>query len=265
MGRQMPWDDIPDTNLVPGGIYHCVGKMLEEVASSTGKLMYKAQIEIAEPQEHAGHLFFENFCIGSDEDPNADSVDTWKGSFAAKRYKKLLNAAQVPQQADMEQILFAFQSTQFLISVVLTKEKDGEYKGQDTNKLANFYKIGERPIGIDPKSAMTMKAGANRAAPAAVAPPVAAPVATAPNVPVVPAAPIVVPPAAPVAPVVAAPPAAAIVPPPPAAPAAPLAAGPAMPCNVCGQQIPMADYAAHVQAHQAGTIDNNGNPIAPAA
>ena len=265
MGRQMPWDDIPDSNVFQTGSYQVVGVELKEIHSANGKLMYSMDVAIADHPKTAMYTnmhYFENFVVGSDEDPEATVPGTWAQSFGAKRLKQLVAAAQIAEKADMEKICASFRGTQFGINLLEYKEpekdRDGnpnQYAGQERNKLNSFWKIGEREPEIAPKKAVAgvpVKAPVAPTAPplgpAGAAMPPAAPIQAISNVvaPVAPVAPVAVaPPVAP-API----PVALAAPVPPVAPA-PVAAAPTgqvLPCNICGRKdVPSLEFADHIQ------------------
>ena len=240
MSRQMPWDSIPDSNIFATGDYLVQGIKLEEVFSKTGKLMYAMDVQVMDHPNttmYSNMHFFENFVIGSNDDPEANVAGTWSQSVGAKRMKQMLTAAQVAEKSDMDKICAGFTGTQFIISISQYKEpetnRDGSpnlYAGQDRNNSTGFAKAGvkEPSIAGGQKTAVVQKP-----APAPVAPP---------------ASPAMAAPAAPPAPAPAAPAPAA-----PAAPAAaPVTTSPVdanvqmLPCNVCGQQIPAAEFANHI-------------------
>lgn len=236
MGRLFPWEEIPDSNIVPDGVYSCQGALLEETRSQAGKLMYKSQMTVQEPIDYKGITFFEYFVIGSDEDLEALQPITWKTSIGARRMKSLFKAAQLPQVQDIDQLVASFAGSIFLSLVTMQIEKEGDYKGTPRNRLNAFYKVGERSVGLEQgsKGPAAAAAGAVPAAPVAPAPAVPTPVA-----PVAPT-----PPLAPAVPAAPAPPAT------PAAPATPVAApavgGAVLKCTICNSDVPVAEFKAHV-------------------
>lgn len=261
--RAFPWDEIPDSNIVPVGTYLLRGvELTEETSREAGKLMYKAQVSTIEPAEHANEALFERFVIGSDEDPLAKQPATWKASVGARRMKAMLNAAQIPSGLSTAQIAQTFPGAQFLCKVSQEEQKEGDYKGTISNRLSNFFKVGERATGLDATAPTIPGTAPVAAAPAPAPAPVAQPQAPQPVATPPPAAPAAAPapggppPAA--APVPAAP---APAPPPAPAPATPAAAqgasppAPAAPerelqCPICSQMIPTSQFGAHMEQHQ---------------
>ncbi len=201
MPRQLPWDEIPDTNVVPGGLYPLKAVSLEEVRTrELNKLMYKVCVQIMDDPrvaDFSGMLIFEQFTIGSDTDPEANELNTWKKSFGARLMKQMINASQIPERADMDKICAGFADHQFIGNVSYSLDQSEEYKGTPRNRMTSYYKMGEREVGIDPKSFAEYKGGgaAGVSVPVAASPPPAAPVpvpatpshgvATAPANPVV--------------------------------------------------------------------------------
>ncbi len=263
MPRMMPYDKIPDSNTFPTGTYHVEGVKMEERQSSTGKLMYAIDVKVLDHPATAPFTnmhFFNNFVIGSDEDPEAANDGTWIQSFGAKRVKQMVAAAQIPEKNDMDKICDGFAGCQFMLSLRAYKEPEldrqgmaNQYAGQERNDISSFAKVGSKEPSIDQAAA-----AASAAAPTAPPPPPGqGPAAGAPPVGAV----------APVQTTVASDG-------PPAAPAAApqTTAGPAvetevtqppvqpvpqpanndgqvatLPCTVCHQQIPNTEFAAHFQ------------------
>jgi len=273
MGRQMPWDAIPDSNVFPTGNFHVTGVKLEERFSNNGKLMYSADMQILEHPNtgmYTNMHHFENFVIGSDEDLTADVPGTWQQSFGAKRLKQMLKAAQVSEHADMDKICAGFNGVQFILSLRWFREpelnKDGtpnQYAGQERNDVTGFAKIGAKEPMIEPQKG-AVGPGAKPAPVAPVAPPVSGlpvgPPAVAPPIAPPPVGvPVAGPP--PTAPPTAVPPVGppvVNVPQTPTPAVTPVAGGGQMlPCNVCGQQVPAEQFAQHIgqcMANQANKV-----------
>lgn len=244
-----PWEETKEDNVLPTMIGHFRIKTLEDGQSqNTGKRMPRAIFECVAPLEYAGQAHFENYVVGSDEAPGAFVP----GSMGTRNFKKMAKAAQIPPNNDVAVLMASAEGSELLLSIVEYKEtQEGQWKGQPRNRIAGYFKLGEREIGIAPVQ------GAGK--PGVVAPP-AAPVMPPPAVapPVAPAipppaavAPVAVAPAVPTAPATPATPAAPVMPPPPQAPAAPAAAGQGtLLCSICQTQVLMAEFGAHVQRHQ---------------
>jgi hypothetical protein len=237
MGRQMPWDEIPDSNVFPTGSYQVIGVKLEEVFSNNGKLMYAMDVAVVEHPRTTPYTnmhYFENFVIGSDDDPEANVSGTWVQSVGAKRMKQMLNAAQIAEKADMDKICAGFTGTQFVLGLLAYKEKEknrdgspNEYAGIERNRSTGFYKIGAKGPGIDetkPTGGVAAVAQQPPPAPAAVA--AAAPAQAPPTPGPAPATAAAAPNPAP----------------------QPAQGGQMFQCNQCGQQVPAAEFAGHLQA-----------------
>jgi len=239
--RQWPHDDISEGMvLVPDGAYalQIVEAIETETAGGEGSvlpagcLMYRAQYSIAEPEPYVGYPQYDYFVIGTTDDPQADDPETWKASIGARQLKRMFKAAQVPMSDDIDEMC-AMAVGQQLIGVVgqqVTK------RGTPMNQINGYYALGEREVGLEHKPAAArgrVPARAPAAAPRAATPPAAPPQRPAPAARVVPGRP-----AAP--------------PPPPANPKKGGAAGAMTKCAVCGDSVPRAQFAQHVQAHGGG-------------
>ena len=218
----IPWSDIPDSGLLSPGMYQMRVVTLEDTVSSTNKRMFVLSASVDEPAEHSGMMIFENFVVGTEDDPKAQQSSTWKDqkNVGAKRFKQFKGAAQLPEESDPVKFCHGAQGAVFLAQASIFVEKGGDYEGTQRNRF-NFFKVGSRPTGLD--------RGVGGAKPK----PVAAPAAPAPAPPT----------GAPSAP------------PPPQAPAAPSAPAAGMlPCGNCKKEFPIAEFAAHVQACLAGAV-----------
>src|SRR2546421_9046915 len=107
MGHKPPWKDIPDTNLVPGDGYAFTVKEMTETRSkqkedAKPKLMYVVVLKIDEPKAFKGIQLYDRFTIGTEDDPNAEDPETWKGSFAARRMKQFVKSLAINMGDDMD-------------------------------------------------------------------------------------------------------------------------------------------------------------------
>jgi hypothetical protein len=230
--RHFPWDEIPDAGqTLEEGNYRFKVEALEETVSGAGNLMYKGSFEGVEPKESAGVVKFEYFTIGNADDPDGNQPDTWKKSIGAKRMKQLFKACQIPNSLKtMDEIIANINQLQFDSAIWIKEDEDesSDYYGSKQNKFARYQKAGELQLGPIKSSPSTLAA---TPVPKPT-PPVATPAPPKPANPPAPSAP--------------APP---VVPAPPTAPTAPAAGNAAMlvPCPVCNQQIPAAEFSAHMQ------------------
>lgn len=234
----VPFDEIPDSGVLLDGTYHVAGEELTADFSSTGKKMYSARMVVAAPDDYQGMYMFENFVIGTDDDPQATQLSTWKKSIGARRLKGMLKAAGIPSSNDEAAICAGFKGVQFMIVVSQYTEKGGDYDGTIRNRIGGFYRVGERAPEVTGKPT-----GARGATPMPT-PAAVTPTAPAPPTPT----PVSAPTAAPAAP--AAPPAPTAPSPQPAA-EAPAPAAAMLPCGVCGKQIPVTGFQDHVAACMA--------------
>lgn len=248
MGKNVNWDDVPDSNVVPGGAYLLEISEMEETqtkAENGAKLMYKVTLLTLEPIQ--GMMLFENFVIGTDEDPDGDDPKSWKG-ISARRMKAFLKAAQIPLAGDMEEVCETAKGNQFVGKVVVTEDdgtRDPKYKGQLRNRITSYYAIGEKePELEDDGGAQAAKPAAKKVTPA----PAPKASAAAPKAAVAPGK--VVKKAAPVPPPVEEEEEA---PPPPPAPkkGGKAKAADLVGCGLCNEKVERSEYVAHITAHEA--------------
>jgi len=260
----MPWNDINEEEDLPTGTFHAHVIHAEDGQSNTtGKRMLRVGFNVLAPDDCANLAHFENYVVGTEEQPLIYGKDTRGG----RAFKKLCVKANVPESSDIPTLLASLRAgAEVMIAVKYNPESDFK------NNITNYFRIGERPPAVAPSQirpgTQAVGTGAPVAPPMVPAAPVAmpAPVAPAPVAAPAPIAPpaVVAPPVAPVAaPAAVAPPVAPAAPAPvapvapaPVAPAAPApaavaapAGGPMMLCTICQTPVAAGDFAAHVQGH----------------
>ena len=148
MSKQVPWDAIPDSigQVLPTDTYKFEIEDMAESESTTKKYMLKSTYRVVEGP-HAGMVVFDNYCIGTDVDPQADDPKSWEG-VAAARWKDILKKAAVPQKGTVEEACVAARGQQFVADVDQeTETKEGPYKGKIRNRIKRTYRIGEKSAG----------------------------------------------------------------------------------------------------------------------
>ena len=168
--RKVNWSEVPDTTLLPEGMYRLEIESIDEAVTATppARLMYKAMYRVAEGA-FKGSVLFDNFAIGTPEDPNAKEQATWNTSRAARRLRRLLRGAQVPIVEDVDEMVAVAVGQQFQAVVTVKKDdgkRDPRYAGLERNEIGGYYAPGERAEGptapAAPKasaSATTVKCG----------------------------------------------------------------------------------------------------------
>lgn len=187
MGRTWSPEDIPESTLLPDGIYPFDIEGIKEDQTKKGWLMYTATYRVAEG-DFVGMPQFDRFTIGTEDDPNADDPETWKRSISARQLKRLFKAAQVPLSSDVDEMCQAAMGQRFLgvIAQEIDKgERDPKYKGMTRNNFRGYYAVGEREATNVAKPAPALTRPAPRAA-AAPAVPAAKPTTATKREPTVP-------------------------------------------------------------------------------
>jgi len=159
-------DEVPDLGaLVPGGTYVVTIEDIEKgVSSGSGnkpqKLMYSMTVRITEPEAYIDNPLYDNFVIGSDEDPYAQSEETWKASMGARRFKQLVKASQVPldgvdsgmaPEDQTDQIIELVREQPVVVSVDVETDdgtRDPRFKGRKRNRTTGYYPLGTRTPGV---------------------------------------------------------------------------------------------------------------------
>lgn len=150
MGRQWPVDEVPDSAIVPSGTYTVVVDTASLDQSGSGKLMILVQLRILDPPSMNGIPLFERFVVGVDGDPQAEDPETWKAPshVAARRWKRLCKAANVPIVGDLDLDVPAIQQATLVAQVEEytepEKKRDGSpnsYAGQRRNRIGSFLSV----------------------------------------------------------------------------------------------------------------------------
>jgi len=98
MGRIVP-TGIKDSSDLDGGNYlGNVENFEEKFTQDKQKLMYSAQIRILAPESRKNRIHFQNFVIGTDEDPNAEQQITWQQR--GDQLKRFCKAIGVPLEGE---------------------------------------------------------------------------------------------------------------------------------------------------------------------
>lgn len=170
-----PWDDIADGNVFESGIYLFEIAEFEDTFANSGKRMPKARFKCLEPANFKNMTYFENYVVGTEEDPGS----IVPGTMGARSMKQVLSAAQVAKGNSISELMANAKGNQVLLQLNKYKEVGGEYDGTEKNKVVGMYKIGERPVGLtaDSKGRGAAK-GSGGPKPLSSAPPVSTAPAT---------------------------------------------------------------------------------------
>jgi len=156
------WDEVPDVGaLVPDGTYVVDIEDIEKGQSrEMSKLLYSPVMRIVEPVGYADMPLYDNFTIGSKDDPGAESEETWKASIGARRFKQLVKASQVqldgidPNAApedQADQTIEYVRGQQIVVSVEVetdSGENDPKFKGRKRNRITGYYPLGTREAAV---------------------------------------------------------------------------------------------------------------------
>ena len=167
MPRSWPVNDIPETGasvLVPVGPYRTRPSVTES-QSTTGKLMYVGLFRLSDAHaEYAGVPLYENFVIGSDQDPDAQDPETWKKSIGARRMRQCFTAGGVAPSEDVDDMLDELNADGHDVMVlnqheISTNPRTGE--SGPRNKIVSFFPVsddGRRPVAAATAAATAPKA-----------------------------------------------------------------------------------------------------------
>ncbi len=139
-----PWDDIAEGNVFESGIYLFEIAAFDDGVAGTGKRMPKARFKCLEPSNFANMTYFENYVVGTDEDP----TNVVAGTMGARSMKQTFKAAQVPKGNSLAEIMTNAVGNQLLLQLNKYEEQAGEYKGTLRNRVIGAFKVGERAVGV---------------------------------------------------------------------------------------------------------------------
>ena len=168
-GINVPGEQIPDSTNLLDGYYDFTIESLEPVETQTGKLAIKTVLRVTAPKKCKGLSHFEQFTIGSNDDPMAREDETWAQSFGAIMCKKMLKKAGVAFAGSLEHIAAEAQGTHVSGKIVYTVQpkfnKDGTenpYAGNARSQVKDWYEVGEQ----QPRVEGSAKSGGKPAKPA---------------------------------------------------------------------------------------------------
>lgn len=173
--KVLPLGSIPDTTTLPDGIYRLQcdkleGKLTKAQEGKTQKFMLVATLKVVEPESHKGLPYFENFVIGTDDDPEADELSTWQTSIGGRGIRRFAKATGVPFGDEVPLAEFAanVKDAEVVFTVVQKIDdgkKDERFKGRVSNNTTAMWKLGEQTPGLaNGAAAPVKKAGAKTAA-----------------------------------------------------------------------------------------------------
>jgi hypothetical protein len=158
MGRIIPLGQIPDSAVLPDGIFRvCVTSltdvMTKEAEGKVQKVMLKLVGKVVEPKAYVGVPYFDNFVIGTNDDPEVELLETWTGSIGGKQFKRFLGKTGVVfgDEEDFDAIAAAVKDVELLATVVCKVQdktnRDGtpnKYAGNINNNTVGYWAIGEK-------------------------------------------------------------------------------------------------------------------------
>lgn len=159
MGRIIPLGAIPTSNVLPDGIFRLRVVTLEETLTKeregkSQKLMYKLTCSVVEPKEYANQFYYDNFTIGTEDDPDAEMLETWQTSMGGKGIRRFSDKIGVPfgDEVDADEFCNAVKGQEFLASVAQKVEpalikntnQPNPYAGRVNNNTTAYWALGEK-------------------------------------------------------------------------------------------------------------------------
>ena len=188
MGRKAPAGIQEFSDLDIGNYLGNIENFEEKCTQADNLLMYSVQVRISAPKERANRIHFENFVIGTKEDPSAEQEATWQKT--AGRLKSFCKALGVPLENEDLEIVAQHVMRKNICFRIEHRPGKGEYAGRTFVNVSKWAAEGLMEPMLDP-----IEAPVQVPTPIATQPP-AAPVAPAPT-PITPVAPLQAPAVAP--------------------------------------------------------------------
>jgi len=171
---RIPRDEIQEARtLIPDDSYLFeVVELAKNATKGTGALpagclMFSLTAKVVEPTGYAGALVWDNFTIGTVDDPEGKDPDTWINPKAvgAQRWNSLVKACKVASDDD-DVICVEIENQRFVGTVTLTTDdgvKNPQYKGRQRNNITRYYPVGDKIIGAGSPTGATKASPPGRA------------------------------------------------------------------------------------------------------
>lgn len=176
MDDTINWDAVPETTQLPQGMYRLEIEALDEAESSNGKVMFKVTFRVVEGT-HEGAPLYDNYVIGSDDDPQAERQETRDKAIGMRTMKRLFKAAGVPLMPRLSECIKAAIGQHFVGVVDLVKQPartapDGRtFAEREVNRIVRMFPLDQTPAAPAAPAVTTQAAPAPRSTPRAAAKP----------------------------------------------------------------------------------------------
>lgn len=162
---------VPDDQALPSGYYNLLIAQADKMQTQKGALMYKIEFRVHEPTSHRGKPYYEWLALGTMpfdpgdrqdddwldfadlEDPECKEELNWRMNPAVQRLKRILVAAGIDGEQDVEldDIMSQVNQMQWVICGRISRkvETKGRYEGRVVNDLAFVCPVGKEEPRID--------------------------------------------------------------------------------------------------------------------
>ena len=151
MSGILPFDETPESSVLPRDTYKVAVADIEDGFSSGGNRMLTIYFEVTEPVQYAGLKVKNWYVIGSPSDPNAEDPNFVKATIGASDLKKLTRACGVPPVTmTLEEMIKNVSGRECVTLIDLVPEHKDERTGKqygDSNKIRSYFQVGARKAG----------------------------------------------------------------------------------------------------------------------
>jgi len=137
-GREATWVE---------GVHHAKVESVAESYHDDGRFLIKTRQRVVGPEPYRGQSIFEDYYIGTHEDPNADKDETWAKSVGWKLFKELAHSFNFEPSDDLEELSAQMTGSEYLPYIVPETYTGRDGKQKTKGRIKGFYKLGSRPIG----------------------------------------------------------------------------------------------------------------------
>src|SRR6266567_2578316 len=156
---EVNWDDVPDSDLRPGGNYELVITKAEGGWTRTNKLAAELTYQVGAGELDGSRMRPETFTLGSETDPQVQMPETRKALFGWMNLKRLCHATGIRFEQSLRTTLKQLEGARFVGTVKIQTQgdtnKDGTpnpYAGNQQNRLTAYYPLGSTPHATAPQA-----------------------------------------------------------------------------------------------------------------
>lgn len=142
---QVPWSDIPLSDVVEEGRYVLRVREMRLAGSKEGKLMAVGFFTVDEGPLTGVNFPIQNYVLGTEEDKlcQRDPL-TWKKSFGGRQLNQLIEACgTLKDDRSLRATIKRLEQARFQGYVTKSLQKEGDYAGSEQNRITKVAPYGQ--------------------------------------------------------------------------------------------------------------------------